>query len=264
MRFRVLVTSLLALPVLALAGCGSDDEEGRSAGGTTATATEPQATTSVPETSPVVLALYFVRDGKLGFAQRATTSGPQVGTAALNELLKGPTAADRTAGLTTDIPSGTSLERLAIEDGVAQVELSKPLGEPATAQVVFTLTSFPTVRRVELEGEQHVRSDFEEVTPAVLVESPAPGDQVTSPLRIAGTANTFEATFQVEVLGSGRRVLGKRFVTATSGSGTRGSFDAAVTFAAQPGPATLVVYELSAEDGSRINEVEIPLEIRVS
>jgi hypothetical protein len=117
---------------------------------------------------------------------------------------------------------------------------------------------------VQLEGEQHLRSDFEELTPAVLVESPAPGEDVSSPLRIAGTANTFEATFQVEVLGAGRRVLGKRFVTATSGSGTRGTFEANVTFAAQPGPATLVVFELSAEDGSRIHEIEIPLEIKAT
>jgi germination protein M len=261
MRFRVLVASALFVLGLVLAGCGSEDSEEPSAQTTTRAET---TTATVPEQAPAIVALYFLRDGKVGLARRSVVTGPQIGTAALQELLKGPTPEDRKAGLTTGIPSGTSVERLAIEDGVARVELSSALDEPAVAQVVYTLTSFPTVRRVQLEGEQHVRSDFEELTPAVLVESPAPGEEVSSPLEISGTANTFEATFQVEVLGAGGRVLAKRFVTATSGSGTRGTFDANLTFAAEPGPATLVVYELSAEDGSRINEVEIPLEITVS
>lgn len=260
MRFRVLVASTLVVLGLVLAGCGSEESEEEPSVQTTTRA----ETATVPEQAPAIVALYFLRDGKVGLARRSVVTGPQIGTAALQELLKGPTPEDRTAGLTTEIPSGTNLERLAIEDGVARVELSSSLDEPAIAQVVYTLTSFPTVRRVQLEREQHVRSDFEELTPAVLVESPAPGEQVSSPLQISGTANTFEATFQVEVLGDGRRVLAKRFVTATSGSGTRGTFDANLTFAAEPGPATLVVYELSAEDGSRINEVEIPLEITVS
>jgi hypothetical protein len=260
MRFRVLGASSLVVLGLVLAGCGSEESEEPSAQPTTTTV----ETATVPEQAPAVVALYFLRDGKVGLARRSIVTGPQIGTAALKELLEGPSAADRAAGLTTDIPSGTTLERLAIEEGVARVELSSSLDEPASAQVVYTLTSFPTVRRVQLEGEQHLRSDFEELTPAVLVESPAPGEDVSSPLRIAGTANTFEATFQVEVLGARDRVVGKRFVTATSGSGTRGTFDATVEFAAQPGPATLVVYELSAEDGSRIHEVQIPLQVTAS
>jgi germination protein M len=261
MRFRVLVASALAVLGLVLVGCGSEDSDEQEPSAQTTTRVE---TATVPEQAPAIVALYFLRDGKVGLARRSVVTGPQIGTAALKELLEGPNAEERTAGLTTEIPSGTSLERLAIEDGVARVGLSTALDEPAVAQVVYTLTSFPTVRRVQLEGEQHVRGDFEELTPAVLVESPAPGEEVSSPLQISGTANTFEATFQVEVLGPGRRVLAERFVTATSGSGTRGTFDASLKFAAEPGPATLVVYELSAEDGSRINEVEIPLEITAS
>jgi germination protein M len=261
MPFRALAASLLVLVAL-LAGCGSEGEDGAPQAGPTGTGpVETMPTATVPEAAPAIVAVYFLRDGQVGLARRSVVTGPQVGTAALKELLKGPTASERTAGLSSAIPAGTMLERLEIEDGVARVELSSPLDEPAIAQVVYTLTVFPTVRRVQLEGEQHLRTDFEEHTPAVLVESPAPGEDVTSPLHITGTANTFEATFQVEVLGADRRVLGKRFVTATSGSGTRGTFDANVTFTATPGPATLVVFELSAEDGSRINEVEIPLQI---
>jgi germination protein M len=263
MPSRALVASSLVL-ASALAGCGSDDSGEPGAAPETATTKTQVETATVPEQAPAIVALYFLREGKIGLARRSIVTGPQIGSATMRALLDGPTAADKAAGLTTAVPSGTQLERLAIEDGVAEVELSSSLGESAAAQVVYTLTQFPTVRRVELDGEERARGDFEELTPAVLVESPAPGEEISSPLRIAGTANTFEATFQVEVLGAGRRVLGKRFVTATSGSGTRGTFAAPVRFDAQPGPATLVVYELSAEDGSRIHEVEIPVEIGAS
>jgi hypothetical protein len=47
------------------------------------------------------------------------------------------------------------------------------------------------------------------------------------------------------------------FVTATSGTGTRGTFF--FTTRAVDGVATLVVFETSAEDGSRIHGVEIPV-----
>jgi hypothetical protein len=80
---------------------------------------------------------------------------------------------------------------------------------------------------------------------------------VTSPLRARGTANTFEATFQYD-LRAGGKVLKTHFVTATSGTGTRGTFAVDIPFAAS-GQGMLVVYELSAKDGSRIHEVAIPL-----
>jgi hypothetical protein len=42
----------------------------------------------------------------------------------------------------------------------------------------------------------------------------------------------------------------------------RGTFDFTARFQLhRPGQGALVVYELSAEDGSRIHEVEIPVEL---
>ena len=77
-----------------------------------------------------------------------------------------------------------------------------------------------------------------------------------------GTANTFEATFEYEVLDAAGKVVAKHFVTATSGSGTRGTYDVTIRFDAPAGAGKLVVYELSAADGSRIHQVEIPLTLR--
>jgi germination protein M len=106
-------------------------------------------------------------------------------------------------------------------------------------------------------------STLEEALPAIVVESPAPGATVTSPLAIRGTANTFEATFMVELRPEQGEPLYKNFVTATSGNGTRGTFEKTLDFAVdREQPGTLVVYENSAEDGSVMNEVQIPVTIR--
>ena len=52
-------------------------------------------------------------------------------------------------------------------------------------------------------------------------------------------------------------VIDKNFVTATSGTGTRGTFE--FTTADVDDVAALIVFETSAEDGSRMREVKIPL-----
>ena len=105
------------------------------------------------------------------------------------------------------------------------------------------------------------RADFEEQTPAILVESPLAFEEVTSPLRVTGTANTFEANFSYELTDTDGRIVDENFVTATSGTGTRGTFDFTTgrSTSRSTESATLIVFESSAKDGSRINVVEIPL-----
>ena len=75
---------------------------------------------------------------------------------------------------------------------------------------------------------------------------------------MTGTANTFEANFQYELTDADGRVIAENFVTATSGTGTRGTFEFTVPFEFD-GDGTLIVFESSAKDGSRINVAEIPL-----
>ena len=86
-----------------------------------------------------------------------------------------------------------------VEDGVATVPLDANLLREALAQVVYTLTQLPTVESVDDPGATVDRADFEDETPAILVESPLSFEEVTSPLRAPGTANTFEANFQYEL-----------------------------------------------------------------
>ena len=192
----------------------------------------------------------------------STTGGDANGAVA--ELLRGPTEQE-TADLdfTTAIPDGVENAEITIVDGVARVELSGELPEEPLAQVVYTLTQFPTVSSVEIQERSLTRADFEDLTPAILVESPLPFEEVTSPLRVTGTANTFEASFQYELTDTDGLIVDENFVTATSGTGTRGTF----VFTTAPftvkfdGIGSLIVFESSAKDGSRINLVEIPLKM---
>lgn len=294
---RVLLL-LLMIPVLVLAaGCGGTDEE-EAAPPQPPPATEPRepAETEEPaETGPIetaaeqdpsVVRIYLMRGEHLGVGARHVEPTPAMGRAAIEALLAGPSDFEQQSGLATEIPEGTELLDLAIDgDGHAVVDLSRYFEsgggslsmQARVAQVVYALTQFPTVDEVSirLDGEDVdgiggegipasslTRADFEDVTPAILLESPAPGDRVTSPLRIQGTANTFEANFLVELEPAGGGLLVDTFVTATSGSGERGTFDTTFRFEVPDAEtATLRVFEESAEDGSRQNVVEIPLEL---
>jgi germination protein M len=262
MRFRGALSLLLV--VIVLSGCGGDDNE--STPTTTPTTTQQTSTdtgtSSTPTQSQVAVAVYFLRNGKVSPVQREVT-GPAVGSAAVRELLEGPASDD--PGVKSAIPDGTQLESLTIDGGVASVQLSEqPTDVAARAQLVYTLTQFPTVKRVDFGADRPVgRRAFESETPAVLVESPLPGESVESGFAVTGTANTFEATFNYELKDASGKVLRKHFVTATSGSGTRGTFHFRVPYKVEsPQDGRLVVFELSAEDGSRIHQSEIPLHLQ--
>jgi hypothetical protein len=149
---------------------------------------------------------------------------------------------------------------LSIADGTATLDLPEPPSGVALAQLVFTLTEFPTVQRVAIGDRTLTRTDLDRYAPPILVVEPQPGDAVSSPLRVHGNADAFEATFQLELVDGTGDVVASRTVTATSGSGERGSFDVTIPFAdAKPGRGKLVAFEASAENGQRIHVVEIPV-----
>ena len=151
---RGVAAALLALVVLVAAGCDGDDE-----GSSTTTGTTPVETT--PETT--FLAVYLLRDGKIAPVRRSVEATPGVARASLEALLEGPTSEERAGGLVSAIPEGTRLLDIAVADGVATVDLSGEFDDGGgsasmqarVAQVVATLTRFPTIERVgfRLDGE---------------------------------------------------------------------------------------------------------------
>lgn len=230
--------------------------------------------------------MYFLHGEHVSAAPRTVTA-PATAAGAVRALLAGPDRYERAHGRTTAIPSGTALRSLTLSGRTATVDLSGRYDDGGgslsmrarLAQVVFTATRFPGVRQVAFKidgkpvtsfgGEGIVlgrpvgRADFEDLSPAVLVESPMIGQSVHSPLRVQGTANTFEAMFQLRITDAAGRTAADVTVKATSGTGTRGTFDVTVPYrAVRSGPGLLTAYYISQDDDGRPVTVDtVPLAV---
>jgi hypothetical protein len=233
------------------------------------------------EGATMAIQVFLLNGEDLAPVRRVVPQTEAVGRATLEQLFAGPAANDAGAGLASTVPTGTRLLGLEIANGIATVNVSAEFEsgggtlsmQTRLAQVVFTLTQFPTVQSVVFQVEGRTidtfggegivldgpvgRDAFEEVTPTILVEFPVNWETVTSPLRITGTANTFEAMFWVQILDGTGAILAESPVMATSGSGTRGTFDITLPFTlTADGPGTIAVFEYSARDGSVVNRSE--------
>jgi len=249
------------------------------------------APTSTPSTSPAATTTVRVYlfapdlaggDAHLVPAVRTVPATRAVAAAAVRELLAGPVPAEH--GLETMIPAGTQLLGITIDGRVATVDLTGSFesgGGSASmlgrlAQLVYTVTQFPTVDTIRLRldgqpvesiGGEGVmvgaglgRTDSTSSLPPIFVDSPAWGSAFPSPGRVTGLANVFEAQFRLQVLDGGRRVLADAPVRAACGTGCWGTFDVTVAYsvaAAQWG--TLRVFDPSAKDGTPTDVREYPV-----
>ncbi len=295
--FRTVVVVMSALGLLGTTlACGSSTKSGGSSSTspgpssstttrptTTAPTTVPTSTTTLRPVSTLDVRVYFLQGDHIGVAHRTVPATLSTARSAMQQLLSGPTAADTAAGMASTIPAGTRLLGINIANGLATVDLSGSFASGGgslsmlgrLAQVTYTLTQFPTVQGVlfRMDGKpvsvfggegiilDHpaTRGSFESLTPPILVEFPGQGWTVHSPLRVAGTANVFEAQFEAKITDRSGRVIAMQAIHATSGTGTRGTFDATIPFGAATGPATLTVFDSSPKDGSPIDVVNIPV-----
>jgi hypothetical protein len=205
--------------------------------------------------------VYFLRGNALEAVRVSVPDTPAIATEALEQLLAGAPAGYRTA-----IPAGTRLQSIAVSGGRATVRFSTDrLAHTAQGQIVYTLTQFPAITSVD-GGPFSVpasRDDFADLTPraAIFVEEPARDGVVSSPIHASGTADVFEGTLAVDVW-SGGRLLRTQTISASSGTGTRGTWRA--TIDVPPGPAKLVFYEPSAENGAHLHETTVLVDVRPS
>src|SRR5919198_5083342 len=229
--------------------------------------------------------VWFHRGEQLFVVTRTQNATPRVGSAALEALLEGPTESERAAGVQTQIPDGTQLLSLAIDRGIATVNLTSEYesgGGTASmtmrlAQVVCTLDQFPTVKGVlfKLDGQpvevlggegividHPLRcADYRNLLPAILVDQPSIGAKVPSPVTVSGTANVFEANVTVEILDHAGRVVGSKFTTASCGTGCRGTFSVSVPYSVSGEQRGMIVVhdDDAAGTGHPPHEVHIPV-----
>jgi germination protein M len=297
---RLLPLMLIAAAAIIVAGAALLGACGVSNGGATqeptatVTATptggsaEPAASSSAspPAATATTLRLYFLRDGKLGVAERLVPHTSTPATASLKALFAGPRSGEQQAGLSTAIPSGVRLLALSIDGGVAHADLSAKFAASGSeealarrgAEVVYTLTRFPTVRRVTLTVDgapfsltgtagaasgEWGRSAFARFEPNIFVEQPGVGAVVANPVRITGTAMVFEGSFIARLVDSSGRRIVNATIQASRGAPERGKFAKDVPFSTSAQKGTLIVYDQSMENGSRMDEVRIPVTFTV-
>jgi len=206
--------------------------------------------------------------------------------ASIRLLLEGPSA-DETSGIppiSTAIPEGTALLGVVVEGVTATVDLSGEFDDGGgsfgmfarLAQVVYTVTRAAEVDEVvfsidgepvtvfsaegiELDGAQQ-RNDYYDLLPPIFVDSPAWGQPVTSPIQVQGLSNVFEAVSQVMLTDDDGEPLYEDDVMATCGTGCWGEWQTEISYAVDREQfGALIVWEFSAEDGSRINIREYPV-----
>ena len=316
LRMHRAVTAIGVVAVVALGAIGAnaltrvtEPQPAPPAGNPTETTTpaptesreaKPKKTETPPpipeEIDYTVVELWFLKGERLYVEHEDVPAAVNIGNVAISTLILNRSGSD--GSLRNLIPEGTEVRGLTIADGIATIDLSEEFAAPGgsleekarLAQVVFTLTQFPTVKGVnlEIEGEPITnygshglvldgpqdRDDFEDLSPAIIVETPEPGDETSSRIRVAGTANVFEANVSYRLLDdSGNEVdyrafdaegkpADKGYTTATSGSGTRGTFEFIIEVDVPAGTRlVLEVLEYSAEDGSPQNVVRVPITV---
>ena len=151
-----------------------------------------------------------------------------------------------------------------VTDGTVQVDVSRVttvgVRDPSGAAMDPRDLGCLTANGVPLEGAPGFAIANGTDLPPIAVALPQTGAFVQSPVLITGSANVFEATVSIRVLDANGDVIAEAFTTAACGTGCRGDFSTQVEVpigAEQPG--TILVFESSAQDGSMINAVEIPV-----
>jgi hypothetical protein len=233
-----MINRLLLLGVLAslVAGCGST-----STASETVTSTVSTTTAASPPVAakPLAVTVFKVDAGVLRPTVERVPRTTAVAAAALRAL---------------GVEAGVT-----ISDGTATVARDQATQDQA-AEIVYTLTQFETVKRVDVAGRTGLtRDDFASYMPPIFVESPAAGARVPGTFHVSGTASVFEATLVVQLVRDGKVIL-KQSVTASEGAPGRGTFD--TTVSATPGQVTVAAFSPSAADGTPQHEVDVPVTIR--
>ncbi len=261
---------------------------------TTSSSTTSTTQTSVPSVEQYVRVYFLideVTDEGGPFVRpvsRQISPTLEVARAAVNELIAGPTPDEQagTPSVSGGLPEGTQLLGLTIAGDTARIDLSEEIeniggtfGEMSVlAQLVFTLTQFPTVDEVVLliEGEQvelfgghgmEVAPSLNRdwflgggLVPEILIDEPGWFGRADNPLLVTGIARAFEATVQWGLYDNDGLPLDEGFTMASAGGPDWGTFQFAIPYTVDsPQLGSLMMWEDSARDGSPINLVEHPV-----
>ncbi|HEY4607486.1 MAG TPA: GerMN domain-containing protein [Acidimicrobiia bacterium] len=259
------------------------------------TTTKPPATTTttLPPADVAVVPYFYVDEAGHENRQgpfllpvtRDVSATRAVARAAMEQLLAGPSDGEKDGvpSISTLIPDDVRLLGLTITDGIATVDLSaafeatddSAVVAQRVAQVVFTLSRFPTVQevlflqdgaaiKVPIGNGQIVDrpvniGDFLEFAAALHVETPSYRGQGANPLHVMGFGAVFEAAFSYALTDDDGLIVAEGHAMTNNGTGW-GGFDFTISYEVdQAQVGSLIVWANSAKDGSRIDIREYPV-----
>ncbi|MDD4752731.1 MAG: Gmad2 immunoglobulin-like domain-containing protein [Desulfitobacteriaceae bacterium] len=220
--------------------------------------------------------------------------GEEVAKAALEAWAKGPDHEELTGLVHPDV----IIEYVEEVDGVAHVSFSKEIKESnlgSTGELMFAeqiamiMEQFGFEKtQILVEGnveetivghlytaepivandpEDYLWIDEKESAEIVLqnvafrIYEPAPNAEVKDQIVVRGLARVWEATIQYE-FEDGHYILDEGFTTATEGAPGWGEFEIIIELDdVADYSGTVILFEESAKDGSRINELKIPVHV---
>ncbi len=134
--------------------------------------------------------------------------------------MSGPDRYEQSAGLTSDIPQGTTVEKVSVSNRTVTINFNSAFYQSGTnaqmlgriAQVVYTMTQFANVGSVAFQlgnsvieslgnvklGKPIGRASVSGALPPLLVESPALSDKETSPLQLQAVS-AFSGVYSVQL-----------------------------------------------------------------
>ncbi len=251
---------------------------------------QPPPADDPPAEQEAQVAVYYVKmtdtDTYLVREVHAVTVAEGIEIATLEQIIHGEPV---TEGAYRVLPPDTRVLGIAVMDGLAIIDFSREVlnanvgaaGEALGIQsIVNTLTELPEIEQVMflVEGDLDERAQdwwghiglaelqpFERDLsmvwePAIWVNEPQPGIEVSSPLTVQGSARVYEATVNLRLVDRDESVLVDTVTTATAGGPARGEFETALEFPApSTGEGRLEVFWISPKDGSEQDKVRISI-----
>jgi hypothetical protein len=262
-------------------GTGTTPSPGQASGVASApgiASASPGARTEPP--AAITIEAWFTHGERIFLTHRIRPATVATSRLALTELIAGPSGLESAAGVGNAVPFETTFT-VSVSGGLATVGLpewfyatSRVRARLRQAQVVYTLTQFPTVSRVGFQKDGHPtaapvgRADYADLLPEIIVTNPVIGQRVSSPVTVAGMAEVYESTVSMRLLDAAGKEIVSAFTTADcvprcafefSGPG-HGNFSTAVSYRlSSEQSGTVQVFETAPEDGSWRNLVNIPV-----
>ncbi|WP_249870498.1 Gmad2 immunoglobulin-like domain-containing protein [Oceanobacillus saliphilus] len=156
----------------------------------------------------------------------------------------------------------------ACAQGTNDTEVTPPVEEEIDAPETENEADEQDTVEEQADEQAQEEKDTSEESPEIVAENeafkifqPAPNTEVKDRIVVKGLARVYEGTVLYE-FEDGHYILDEGFTTATAGAPEWGEFEIIIEFdELSNNSGSIILFEESAEDGSRVNELIIPVTV---